>query len=207
MTKRFRFACTPWLSAVHPQLDVTARRKVVRLSARGYYNALHGHGQTQTRSAGGDVDHDDRVADGCKSSLLPALESAAARARVRQFRGSAMRQLLRGDDRPTEPATGHLFPPAAGRLLRRHRLGTRHRLARGRFVSVARFSWRWVGRSAARSLDDLAHATVDRSPNASSCVHVGTAVPERRRLGFARSCDATTVSAVSPRSTKHPSGS
>jgi hypothetical protein len=55
----------------------TRRRSAPRgcqaVSSR-YYNALHGHGQTQTRSARGDVDHDDRVADGCKSSLLPALE-------------------------------------------------------------------------------------------------------------------------------------
>lgn len=118
MTKRFRFACTPWLSAVHPRRRHSAPKGCQAVSARG--TTMH----------------------------------CMAMGRRKRDRQVAMWITT-----------------------------TRHRLARGRFVSVARFSWRWVGRSAARSLDDCAHATVDRSRNASSWGAVSVA---HSRAGGAR---------------------
>ena len=65
-----------------------------------------------------------------------------------------------------------------------HRLRARHRVARGGLVGVARLSWASVlDRRAARSLDDFADASPDRSRNASRRLHLGAAVPEHGRLG------------------------
>ena len=63
------------------------------------------------------------------------------------------------DEGPAGPAAGTLLPPAADRLFRRHRLRARDRLAGRRFVCAARVSGLVVARGAARSLDDLAHAS------------------------------------------------
>src|SRR5207244_363327 len=63
-------------------------------------------------------------------------------------------------------------------LLRGHRLGTRDRVARGGFVRVAGLLGRRSGGRAAGPLDDFAHASVDRSRNASGRLYVGAAVPE-----------------------------
>ena len=50
-------------------------------------------------------------------------------------------------------------------------------------LALARFSGRRSGRGAARPLDDFAHASVDRSRNASRRLYLGAAVPEYGRLG------------------------
>src|SRR5438128_9904097 len=76
----------------------------------------HGDGQAHTRSTTDDVGHDDGLANGCKPPVLSALESAAARTRVRRFRRSAVRRLLCGDDGPTRIAARYLCPVAAARL-------------------------------------------------------------------------------------------
>src|SRR5262249_46632007 len=96
----------------------------------------------------------DELADGRESSLLSSVESAAARARLRRLRRSAMCRLLRRPDGPPQLAPRDRAarlsrPGAAGgaarsldglsyaspdgalpiRLLRRHRLRARDRLS------------------------------------------------------------------------------
>ena len=56
-------------------------------------------------------------------------------------------------------------------------------LACGRFVGATGFPGRRLGRCAARSLDDFAHASVDRPRSASCRLYVGAAVPAYGRPG------------------------
>ena len=102
-------------------------------------------------------------------------------------------------DGAAEAAAGHLLPAAVDRLLRGHRLGARHRVARGGLVrDCADFLGLASGRSAARPLDDFAHAAADRSGNASRRLHVGAAAARgRRACSRARrsAIDATTLEA------------
>src|SRR6266851_821590 len=60
-----------------------------------YYNGGHGDGHTHTRAAAEHVGRGDGLPDSRKSPVLHTLESAAARARVRRFRRSAMCDVLR----------------------------------------------------------------------------------------------------------------
>src|SRR2546426_546958 len=106
-----------------------------------------------------------------------------------------MRWILRRDDGPSWFAAGDLFPAVVDWLLRRHRLGARHRVARGGFVRVARLFGRWSGRRAAGPLDDFVHAPVDRSRNASRRLYLGAAVPQHGWFGEGKTIgvDATTL--------------
>ena len=129
--------------------------------------------------------------------VLSALESAAARARVRRLRRSAVRWLLCRDDGPARIAAGDLFSAAADRLFRGHRRRARHRLARGGLVGVARLPGHRAGPGAAGPLDDFADATADRAGNASSRLHVDPAVSGTAGLvkGKTIGVDATTLEA------------
>src|SRR2546425_11896475 len=66
---------------------------------------------------------------------------------------------------PVMGATGiaarAVLPIAAARVLRRARLGTRHRLARGRFAGGARLRGARPRPRRPGSFDDFAHATID----------------------------------------------
>src|SRR5690242_17592655 len=99
-----------------------------------YYTSPMSMGKRKRDRQPGDVGDDDGLADGRESSLLSSVESAAARARLRRLRRSAMCRLLRRHDGPPRLAPWDLLPTAADWLLRRHRLRARHRLPRGRFV-------------------------------------------------------------------------
>ena len=80
-----------------------------------------------------------------------------------------------------KPSAGSLFPVVADRVFRRHRFGTRHRVARGGFAGGPALSAPRPGRARAGSLDDVAHAPTDRCGDASRGVHVGPAAPRGRR--------------------------
>lgn len=99
------------------------------------------------------------------------------------FRRSPVHHVLRRNDGSAQPAAGDLFPAAVDWLLRRDRLRARHRVARGGLVRLARFFGSRSGRRAARLLDNLAHAAVDRFRNASGGLHLGAAVPAHGRFG------------------------
>ena len=90
-------------------------------------------------------------------------------------RRSAVRAVLRGRRRAAESDAGHVLPAAVDRLLRRHRLGARHRVADRRFARAARLPGPGPRRGAARALDDLADAAPDRSGDAPRGVHVDPA--------------------------------
>ena len=74
--------------------------------------------------------------------------------------------------RPTGPAAGPLLPLAADRLLRGLGRRTCHYLACRGFVRAAGVSWAGVARGAAGSLDDFAHASVDRPRDARGCLYL-----------------------------------
>ena len=78
-------------------------------------------------------------------------------------------------------APGALLPPAAGRLLRRHRLGTRDGVARDGLVGGPQLSAVGRGRGATRSFDDCAHAALDRSGDAPDRLYVGATTTRRGR--------------------------
>ena len=84
-------------------------------------------------------------------------------------------------DGPTELGTRALLPPAAGRLLRRHRLGTRDCVARAGLVGGPQLSAVGRGRGATRSFDDCAHAALDRSGDAPDRLYVGATTTRRGR--------------------------
>ena len=102
-------------------------------------------------------------ADVAGASVLRAAERGAGRARLRSVRRRPVSAILRAGHGPAESGAGPLFPAAAGRLLRRHRCGTRHRVAGGRLVGDPQFPAAGAGRGGAGSLDDFADAALDRS--------------------------------------------
>jgi hypothetical protein len=61
-------------------------------------------------------------------------------------------------------------------------------VARGRFVCLAPVSWVGFAGSAARLFDDLPYASVDRSGNARSGLHLDAAAHRGRRLGEGEDC-------------------
>ena len=93
------------------------------------------------------------------------------------------RPVLRARDGPTELGTRALLPPAAGRLLRRHRLGTRDCVARAGLVGGPQLSAVGRGRGATRSFDDCAHAALDRSGDAPDRLYVGATTTRRGVAG------------------------
>ena len=139
-----------------------------------YYYCRHVHGSSQgPRTHAGVVDCHECTAAHRRAPVLSAAESRPRRPRVRRVCRSAMRVVLRGHARTTESHPRHLFSPAVDRLLRRHRFGTRHRVADGRLARAARvLGLAWTKH--ARALDDLADSSADR-PGDPRGVHVDPA--------------------------------
>ena len=96
------------------------------------------------------------------ASVLCQAQRGAGRLEVRRVRRGAVRQVLRGEDRPAVAGAGEVFPAAADRLLRGDRLRARHRLALLRFAVAAGVRGLSAGRDQHGALDDLPHAPVDR---------------------------------------------
>ena len=84
-----------------------------------------------------------------------------------------MCEVLCGQVRTALPDAGDLLSFAADRVFRGHRGGARHCLAVGGLTGVAAFCGHWVGRVHAGSLDDIAHAAVDRCGHASRSIRLG----------------------------------
>ena len=78
-------------------------------------------------------------------------------------------------------APGRYFRLLAGRLLRRHRLGTRDCVARDGLVGGPQLSAVGRGRGATRSFDDCAPAALDRSGDAPDRLYVGATTTRRGR--------------------------
>ena len=78
------------------------------------------------------MDADGSIAGLCKSSVLPAAESDSGREEVRRVRRRAVRAVLCQGSGTARTGAGNLLSVADGRLLRGHRFGARHRLARQR---------------------------------------------------------------------------
>ena len=118
-------------------------------------------------------------------------------ARLRSVRGGPVSRVLRAGHGTTEPGAGSVLPVAAGRLLRRDRLGTRDRVARDRLVGGPQFCAAGGGRGGARSFDDFADAAPDRPRDAPRGLHLGAATAGGGGLlkGKTVAIDATTLEA------------
>ena len=100
---------------------------------------------------------------------------------------------------------GPRWPPASTSalasdwLLRRHRLRTRHRLARGRLARFAAVPECRPGRNDAGSFDPVAHPAADRRGNAPQGIPLGAGIAGRPRFAQSKSkrigIDATTLEA------------
>src|SRR5450756_806743 len=151
---------------------VAVFRSIARNDHRRY-TVTHDDGNT-THRATALVDRGVGSADVAGPPVLRAAERDSGRGSLRSLRRGAVRPVLRAGDGATESDAGALFPPLAGRVLRRHRLGTGHRLAHGRFAGGAQFPGLGARRPGPGSLDDLADAALDRYRDPSCRLHLGT---------------------------------
>ena len=106
-----------------------------------------------------------------RASVLRAAESYPRETQFRRVRRRTVRAVLRRGWRPGLPP-GALLPTATDRLFRRAGRGTRNGVAGGRFVCPARMSRTGIARGAAGPFDHFPHASLDRSRDARSGLHL-----------------------------------